>query len=56
MVLSNSAVLKVKKKERKKTRNRTCVGSLKKDWKLELCSKDLMRKKEILKNTSSEGK
>lgn len=57
-VLSNSAVLKVKKKkkERKKTTNRVCVGSLKKDWKLELCSKDLMRNKKILKNPSSEGK
>lgn len=57
MVLSNSAVLKVeKKKERKKTPNRICVGSLKKYWKLELCSKDLMRRNEILKNPSSEGK
>ena len=57
-VLSNSAFLKVKKKkkERKKTTNRVCVGSLKKDWKLELCSKDLMRNKKILKNPSSEGK
>lgn len=43
---------KEKKKERKKITNRVCVGSLKKDWKLELCSKDLMRNKEILKNPS----